>query len=247
MLEQFSNEAGAQQKRPSSQKWAYWVRLAGKSVRGEARAKAQLEARRKSAHQGMHSHMNVGKVSGFDELLADISNVELNGSSYASLQSTSSWLNDENETWPLNLVDMRDHEQVEELYQLLRLVPEVIETYLDTFVFPETARHQGMKLSATGQELGGDVLFPVRLGFSGTPADLLPSELGAPKFELGTDAKVLSTLSDRTVVSCQDMSSDWTVDTILKTIATAEPPLHALIDAGALITGKVIVRVAKFC
>ena len=27
-----------------------------------------------------------------------------------------------------------------------------------------------MKLSATGQELGGDVLF-VRLGFSGTPAD----------------------------------------------------------------------------
>ena len=103
-----------------------------------------------------------------------------------------------------------------------------------------------MKLSATGQELGGDVLFPVRLGFSGTPADLLPSELGAPKFELGTDAKVFSTLSDRTVVSCQDMSSDWTVDTILKTIATAEPPLHALIDAGALITGKSNRAVAKF-
>ena len=50
MLEQFSNEAGAQQKRPSSLKWAYWVRLAGKSVRGEARAKAQL-GERKSAHQ----------------------------------------------------------------------------------------------------------------------------------------------------------------------------------------------------
>ena len=246
MLEQFSNEAGAQQKRPSSLKWAYWVRLAGKSVRGEARAKAQLEARRKSAHQGTHSHLNVGKVSGFDALLADISNVELNQSLDASFQSSPSWLNDENETWPLNLVDMRDHEQVEELYQLLRLVPEVIETYLDTFVFPETAKHQGMKLSATGQELGGDVLFPVRLGFSGTPADLLPSELGAPKFELGTDAKVLATLSDRTVVSCNDMSSDWTVDNILKTIATAEPPLHALIDAGALITGKSNRAVAKF-
>ena len=46
-----------------------------------------------------------------------------------------------------------------------------------------------MKLSATGQELGGDLLFPRRLGFSGTPADLLPLELGAPKFEPGTDAK----------------------------------------------------------
>jgi hypothetical protein len=42
------------------------------------------------------------------------------------------------------------------------------------------------------------------------------------------------------------MSSDWTVDNILKTIATAEPPLHALIDAGALITGKSNRAVAKF-
>ena len=42
------------------------------------------------------------------------------------------------------------------------------------------------------------------------------------------------------------MSSDWTVGTILKTIATAEPPLHALIDAGALITGKSNRAVAKF-
>jgi Ca2+-binding EF-hand superfamily protein len=244
MLEQFSNEAGSQQKRPSSHKWAYWVRLAGKSVRGEARAKAQLEARRKSAHQGKYSNLTVGKVSGFDALLADISNVELN--QHGSDLLSSSWLSDENETWPLNLVDIRDHEQVEELYQLLYLVPEVIETYLDTFVFPETAKHQGMKLSATGQELGGDVLFPVRLGFSGTPADLLPSELGAPKFELGTDAKVLATLSDRTVVTCQDMSSDWTVDNILISIATADPPMHALIDAGALITGKSNRAVAKF-
>ena len=39
-------------------------------------------------------------------------------------------------------------------------------------------RHQQMKLSACGQEVGGDMLFAKRLGFSGTPSDLLPEELG---------------------------------------------------------------------
>jgi hypothetical protein len=39
-------------------------------------------------------------------------------------------------------------------------------------------RHQNLKLSASGQELGGDMLFGSRLGFSGTPSDLLPLELG---------------------------------------------------------------------
>ena len=107
----------------------------------------------------------------------------------------------DDEVWPLQLVDLRDEDQVEALYQLLRLTPEVIEYYLDRYVFPKTARHQGMKLSATGQELGGDLLFPRRLGFSGTPADLLPLELGAPKFEPGTDAKVLATLADESVVA----------------------------------------------
>ena len=37
---------------------------------------------------------------------------------------------------------------------------------------------QQMKLSASGQELGSDLLFNRRLGFSGTPSNLLPVELG---------------------------------------------------------------------
>ena len=114
----------------------------------------------------------------------------------------------EHEVWPLQLVDLRDGDQVEELYRLMRLVPEVIEFYLDDYVFPKTAKHQGMKLSATGQELGGDLIFPRRLGFSGTPSDLLPLELGAPKFEPGTDAKVLATLTDVDVVSARDLGGD---------------------------------------
>jgi hypothetical protein len=39
-----------------------------------------------------------------------------------------------------------------------------------------------MKLSASGQELGGDLLFGRRLGFSGTPSTLLPEELGECHF-----------------------------------------------------------------
>ena len=48
-----------------------------------------------------------------------------------------------------------------------------------------------MKLSACGQELGGDMLFPRRLGFSGTPSNLLPREFGGCKFADGDDARIL--------------------------------------------------------
>lgn len=55
---------------------------------------------------------------------------------------------------------------------------QVIDNYLDTLIFPETMEHRGLKLAANGQDVGGDMLFEVKLGFSGTPSDLLPLELG---------------------------------------------------------------------
>lgn len=54
----------------------------------------------------------------------------------------------------------------------------MIDYYLDTLIFPETMEHRGLKLAANGQDVGGDMLFDVKLGFSGTPSDLLPLELG---------------------------------------------------------------------
>ena len=57
------------------------------------------------------------------------------------------------------------------------------------------------------------------LGFSGTPADLLPLELGAPKFEPGTDAKVLATLTDTAVVTIRDVPGGWDVRHILRSVA----------------------------
>lgn len=54
----------------------------------------------------------------------------------------------------------------------------MIDYYLDTLIFPETMEHRGLKLAANGQDVGGNMLFDVKLGFSGTPSDLLPLELG---------------------------------------------------------------------
>ena len=48
-------------------------------------------------------------------------------------------------------------------------------------------RYQRIKLSASGQEIGGDILFKRRVGFSGTPSALLPRELGETQYEKGAD------------------------------------------------------------
>ena len=60
---------------------------------------------------------------------------------------------------------------------------------------------------------------------------------------------MIDTLSDPAVVSSTRVSSGWTVDALLKRIASSTtPPFHALIDAGALITGAHFsnVEVAAF-
>lgn len=50
---------------------------------------------------------------------------------------------------------------------------------------------QVLKLAANGQDLGGSLLFERRLGFSGTPSDLLPVEMGRCVFEEGDTAQML--------------------------------------------------------
>ena len=55
--------------------------------------------------------------------------------------------------------------------------------YLFNTVFPETMKYQGMKITSSGQALGGSMLFDTRIGFSGTPSDLLPEEFQPCLFE----------------------------------------------------------------
>ena len=81
-----------------------------------------------------------------------------------------------------------DEEQMDTLFELLSGLPQVVLYYLHTFVFPKTMQFRELKLSASGQDLGGSALFPLRLGFSGTPSNLLPEELGACQFAEGVSA-----------------------------------------------------------
>lgn len=125
-------------------------------------------------------------------------------------------------------------------------MPDVIHWYLNEFIFPAYMRHQVIKLSASGQELGGDMLFSRRIGFSGTPSDLLPIELGRCGYEKGSDGKMMSYLTSPEIVSHEVVEEGWSVRGLLERIATADPPYHALIDTGALITGMSNFEVAEY-
>lgn len=72
------------------------------------------------------------------------------------------------EIWPLRLIDFDDEDQFIVIYELLRKydflnayvllthprLPHVVYYYLDHYVFPVVLKHQSLKLSACGQELG---------------------------------------------------------------------------------------------
>ena len=163
LQEQMREESGSFKKRPTCKRWARFVELAGGHLRGDRR-----------------------KVEEFDwDNLCKIS-PKLDGESKKRVvldEKEQEELDTKEETefddiWPLELVDVGDPEQMGLLYRLLYRLPHIVEMYLDTFIFPLTMEHAGSRLQATGQELGGDVLFPRRLGFSGTPSNLLPQEFG---------------------------------------------------------------------
>ena len=130
-----------------------------------------------------------------------------------------------------------DHEQFKVLFPLLFKLPHAVMYYLNEIIFPEVLAYQNLKLSACGQELGGDMLFGRRIGFSGTPSDILPQELGSCQYEKGSDGKVVHYLTHPAVVRHVNIPLGWSVASLLNYIATAQPPFLALIDTGALITG----------
>ena len=154
--------------------------------------------------------------------------------------------NREEEVWPLQLIDIGDEEQMDVLYNLLHKLPHLSYHYLMGSIFPPVMRHQRLKLSASGQSLGGDMLFKKRLAFSGTPSDLLPLELGKCQYEKGSDGKMLHYLSSPEIMSQEELEPDWSVKSLLDRVARASPPAHALIDTGALVTGMSNYEVARY-
>ena len=79
---------------------------------------------------------------------------------------------------PLSLFQPNDTKQLVKLYQLTHKLPELVHYLLCQHVFPLTMNFQQLKVSASGHELGSGILFGARVGFSGTPSNLLPMDLG---------------------------------------------------------------------
>ena len=138
---------------------------------------------------------------------------------------------------PLFLLKQSNEEQMDRLHALLCKSPATIHWYLEQVIFPTYTQQQRVKLSSSGQELGGSMLFSRRIGFSGTPSDLLPLDLGRCGYEKGSDGKMVHILCSPEVVEVEHAPEGWSAESLLTAVATADPRYHALIDTGALITG----------
>ena len=147
---------------------------------------------------------------------------------------------------PLPLYQPSDAKQFSSLYRLSHDLPHLIHYYLCQHIFPATMNFQETKISACGHELGSSILFDGRIGFSGTPSNLMPQDLGECQYEPGSDGRVVHVLTDPEVVGAS-VHSDWSVPELLEKIATSDPPFHALIDSGALITGMENEEVCLSC
>ena len=146
----------------------------------------------------------------------------------------------------LRLLKRSNEQQMRKIYLLLRAHPDTVHYYLENFIFPVYMDNKVLKLSAAGCDLGGEMLFSRRIGFSGTPSDLLPIELGRCHYELGSDGQMMAVLTSPDIVSHEVANEAWSPESLLQRIATSvSPRFHALIDTGALITGLTNLQVAQ--
>ena len=221
----FEKEVGPFPLRKSSLLYESWVRQAGGLIKG------------RSAQRGVGTAAGAVASAGAGATDADTAPV---------VEMDDDPNLDERVVVPLWLLKQSNDEQMNKLYELLRKLPACLHWLLEQVVFPSFMQHQLLKLSASGQDLGGEMLFGQRIGFSGTPSDLLPLDLGRCGYEKGSDGKMLHVLTDPDVVSVEIARVGWTVSSLLRHVASAEPRLHALIDTGALITGLSNRAVARY-
>lgn len=222
-----AHQVGAISQRPARQLWSRWCRASMTAWRAKYGAVAEAVKAQRLAEK-IPSPSSTGALD--DAMFRE-----------AALG--------EPEVPDLELLQMDDAEQARDVFRLLGRHAPTARWFLNTTVFPFVCNHREAKLSASGQELGTDLLFAGRCGFSGTPNDLIPLELGPCDFEPGSEGQFLSTLTDPSVVGIDTTVANgmlfkdasgaqvWSVRALLKALATADPPYHALIDCGALITG----------
>jgi len=149
---------------------------------------------------------------------------------------------------PLHLLERKNEANMQQLFELMRRLPSAVHFYLQNSIFPAFMRFQDEKLSSSGQDLGGSILFGQRIGFSGTPSDLMPKELGQCEYEPGSEGEMIRTMTDPAVCSYAAIAVGWGVESLLdNVIADAHAGYcSALIDTGALITGFTNREVAEY-
>ena len=134
----------------------------------------------------------------------------------------------------LDKIHLHEDSQIKLLHDVLHKSPEVVVHYLRAHVFPRVMEHQHFKLQASGVDLGSDMLFGTRLGFSGTPSNLLPMELRPCHFEPGSEAQIVRASTDPNVMHVKEIRN-WSVKSVIDEVRNGG--YNALIDTGALITG----------
>ena len=226
LQEDLWNESGPVQRRAASRLFEDWVFQAGGLVRGTKPLKPRFSFARLPVAKKTRTYFQLPELS-------------------RTQQETIDW-DSSIEVWSLRLIDFEDPDQFALIYALLKKSPQAVLYYLNEIIFPDIMKHQTIKLSASGQELGSTFLFSRRIGFSGTPSELIPTELGKCHYEKGSDGQMLQYLTDPSIASFDVLPLDWTVTSVLDRIATADPPFHALIDTGALITGMTNLEVARY-
>ena len=265
-------ETGPILKRPSSLTWIAWMHAAGRRVRGiKALQAADADSQASAAGDaGTALLPSAAAVSGVPEGASAMPSMhrrraEAGAAAAPPRPSALSVLGNSEERaaaldavvggggeagssdiLPLHLLDVMDAEYMAVLYDLLCAKSQVIRYYLESLVFPDTTAHQPMKLSANGQDVGGEMLFQRRIAFSGTPSSLLPLEMGDCVYQMGDDAKMLRTLTDPAIVSSHALPAGWNVIALLDAVASLQPHAHALIDTGALVTGMSNREVAAY-
>jgi hypothetical protein len=199
MKEKLEEEAGPYKDRPSCQQYEQWILSAGKRIRGSKKKEKNIRRSALLIEQAKKkpSKLNNESINIFAEIFTE--NDEL--------------------IWPLQLIDARDKEQFKVLFPLLNKLPHPVMYFLDELIFPEVLQYQGLKLSTCGQELGGEIMFGRRIGFSGTPSDILPRELGGCNYERGSDGRVIHYLTSPSIATHVDLPPGWNVETILQYVA----------------------------
>ena len=81
-----------------------------------------------------------------------------------------STLDSSREVVQLKFLQKSNAEQMQKLYNLWQFEPLAIHHFLCRFIFPTHMRSQRIKISASGQACGGEMLVGRRIGFSGTPS-----------------------------------------------------------------------------